>query len=178
MSSPVISVKILLVGLDNSGKTSIALSLQKNSNLLSYCNLKPTHGLDIVRVLEGETNYALWDLGGQEQYRDEYLEDLGKYTTEVDKIIFVIDIQDKDRYEMAFNYLKDVVNYLKDNNHKVDFSVFLHKFDPNLEEKDEFSYEKVSSELVSKIKGMIPSDFRHNIFQTCIYTVFQKSLIE
>ena len=41
--------KILIMGLDNSGKTSILLSLRKDTNLLSYCALKPTLGIDIKK---------------------------------------------------------------------------------------------------------------------------------
>ena len=41
--------KILIMGLDNSGKTSILISLSKDSNILSYCSIKPTIGCDIRR---------------------------------------------------------------------------------------------------------------------------------
>ena len=41
--------KILIMGLDNSGKTSILLSLQKKVNLLTYYSLKPTKGINIVK---------------------------------------------------------------------------------------------------------------------------------
>ena len=169
--------KILLLGLDNAGKTSILLSLRKNTNLLSYIALKPTAGLNIVNLEEGDKIYNIWDFGGQERYRKEYLKNLKKYFDQVDKIIFVIDVQDIDRYELALEYIKDIVEYIKNKGIKVDFSVFFHKFDPNLEKLDQFTEKVISTKLISKIKNIMPSKFNYKIFKTTIFTVFQKQLI-
>lgn len=121
------------MGLDKAGKTSILLSLEKNTNLLSYCSLKPTPGINIVNLEDINSQFSIWDFGGQAQYRADYLENMDKYITGVDKIIFVLDVQDIERYELALQYLKDIVDCIKINEQNIDFSVFLHKFDPNLE---------------------------------------------
>ncbi|MHA1145457.1 MAG: ADP-ribosylation factor-like protein [Candidatus Helarchaeota archaeon] len=170
-------IKFLLMGLDNSGKTSIALCLKKSTNLLSYCRLKPTPGVNVVNILEGDRKFALWDLGGQERYRIEYLENLNKYTKEVDKILFVIDVQDIERYGLALDYLKNVVDFIISNRIPVELSVFLHKFDPNLEELGDFSPEKITENLINKINEIIPADLSCKIFKTCIYSIFQKTLL-
>ena len=44
--------KILVLGLDNSGKTSIVLALKGNENLLSYYSLKPTKGIQINKTVQ------------------------------------------------------------------------------------------------------------------------------
>jgi len=168
--------KILIMGLDNSGKTSIILSLKKNTNLLSYYSLKPTHGVEIINIQNQKDYYSIWDFGGQEEYRKEYLNNLEKYILKSDKIIFVIDIQDIDRYELALDYISKIIDFLKNNDLNVRLSVFLHKFDPNLDKKDQYSDEMIKSRLINKIREIIPSNFNYDIFKTTIYTVFQKTL--
>lgn len=164
------------MGLDNSGKTSILLSLQKTTNLLSYFSLKPTQGLNIIKLEDGGHEFSVWDLGGQEKYRNEYLSNLKKFTGEADKIIFVIDVQDIPRYEAALNYLTEIIKRLKSN--KVELSIFLHKFDPGIEEIASFSADKISSTLLNRINSMIPDKYKYNIFKTTIFTVFQKTMLQ
>jgi len=165
--------KIILVGLDNSGKTSILLSLTRNSNLLSYYSLKPTAGLNIVNYNDSDTVFNIWDFGGQEQYRKEYMKKFDQYL-DADKIIFVIDIQDTERYNLALNYLSEIVNLLQQKNLRIDFSIFLHKFDPSLERQVNFSDERIQNTLISKIQKIFPPNYPIEVFKTTIYTVFQK----
>jgi small GTP-binding protein len=169
--------KIVLVGLDNSGKTSILLSLTRNTNLLSYYSLKPTPGLNIVNYSDEEAfKFSIWDMGGQEKYRQEYFQDLDKYLN-ADKIIFVIDVQDLDRYDLALYYLAAFVDALEQKNKKVDFSIFLHKFDPSLEDQPNFTDEQIQANLLSRIQAIFPPDYTYDLYKTTIYTVFQKKPI-
>jgi len=150
--------KILIMGLDNCGKTSILISLRKDANILSYFSLKPTKGVAIEKF-EGQ-NIVCWDLGGQKKY----------------KIIFVIDVQDIKRYKLALEYLNRVVNNLQ-NTDSIDFSIFLHKYDPNLNKLAKFKDidNIIESNVVSEIRKTIPSNFNYDIFKTTIYTVFEKT---
>ncbi|HUY00251.1 MAG TPA: ADP-ribosylation factor-like protein [Candidatus Deferrimicrobium sp.] len=168
--------KILLLGLDNSGKTSILLSLTRDTNLMSYYSLTPTKGLNIKNYSDGMTTFNLWDFGGQEQYRKEYLKNLQEYLN-ADKIIFVIDVQDIERYDLAFAYLKEIVKVLQTIKNRPEVSIFFHKFDPGLEKKEDFTEEKIHSRLIAKIKAIFPSDFPYEIFETTIYTIFQKKVV-
>lgn len=170
-------LKILIMGLDNSGKTSILLGLLKKTNLLSYYALKPTQGLNITNLKEENKSYNIWELGGQEKYRDEYLKDLRKYTQAADKIIFVIDVQDIPRYKMALDYLEKIMNYLKSIEERPELSIFLHKFDPGLDEIETFSSESISTRLINRLSTIIPSKFDYHIFRTSIYTVFERKLL-
>lgn len=168
--------KVVIMGLDNSGKTSILLSLQKTTNLLSYFSLKPTQGLNIVKLQEGGHEFSIWDLGGQQKYREDYLKNLQKFTGGANKIIFVIDVQDVARYEAALKYLSAIVERLKDD--KVEFSIFLHKFDPGIEEIAKYSTEKLSKTLLNRINTIIPEKYKYHIFKTTIFTVFQKTMLQ
>lgn len=183
-SKPKKIAKILIMGLDNSGKTSILLSLQKSVNqkkinLLTYYSLKPTPGLNIVSIDKQDTRFNIWELGGQQQYRDEYLQDVEKYIQETSKFIYVIDVQDIDRYAEALQYFEDIFKHFNEQDRKkIQLSIFLHKFDPGLDEEPNFSYKTISTTLIDKISRMIPSDVNYNIFKTTIYTIFEKKLLE
>ena len=170
--------KILIMGLDNSGKTSILLSLRENANLLSYISLKPTKGLVVEEFDDCEQKLVCWDLGGQAQYRKGYLKDFSKYTKETTKIIYVIDVQDKKRYALALEYLNDLINFLQKDEQYIEISIFLHKYDPNLLKQEKFKdiYQIVNTELVDKIKAIIPEKFSYSFYKTTIYTVFEKNL--
>ncbi len=170
------TIKILIMGLDNSGKTSIILSLMKETNLLSYYSLKPTQGVNIVNIGDQGTSYNIWDFGGQEQYRDEYLRDIDKYTKDVDRVIYVIDVQDEKRYDLALQYLASIIKALNSKAKQIEFSVYLHKFDPQFEMRSSF-HKKVDAELISKIKKIIPSHFNCKIYKTTIYTIFKRNLV-
>jgi small GTP-binding protein len=171
--------KILIMGLDNSGKTSILLSLRKDTNILSYCALKPTKGIDIKKFDTPELEMSVWDFGGQKQYRDDYLKRFEEYIEKVEKMIFIIDVQDTNRYTQAIEYLEKIMSKLKQFDVNVNFSIFLHKYDPNLEKLEKFKdiYQRVNSELIDKLKTIIPSDFNYDIFRTTIYTVFEKTSV-
>lgn len=168
--------KILMMGLDNSGKTSIILSLQKETNLMSYYSLKPTQGINIINIINEDSEFNIWDFGGQERYRKDYLKNLDKYTESVNKLIFVIDIQDIDKYELALKYLQDIMNYLHSSNRNPKISIFLHKFDPNITKRIKNLSDMVS-QLTKEIKQIIPKTLTYDIFQTTIYTIFQKLIL-
>jgi small GTP-binding protein len=171
--------KILIMGLDNSGKTSILMSLREDTNLLSYFSLKPTKGLSIEEFNNNEQKLVCWDLGGQAQYRKGYLKDFERYAKETNKIIFVIDIQDTARYSLALEYLKDLIDILSESNLFIELSIFLHKYDPNLRKQEKFKEleQRIDNELIEKIKNIISNQFSYDIFKTTIYTVFEKILV-
>ena len=172
--------KILIMGLDNSGKTSILISLSEDSNILSYCSIKPTIGCDIKTVETEESLMSIWDFGGQEKFREEYLINFKNYLEGATKIIFVIDVQDIQRYEIALEYLENIIKLLKEEGSLLELSIFLHKYDPNLSIKEEFEKidEIVESKLINGLKDIIPPEFDYKLFKTSIYTVFDKYLIQ
>ena len=169
--------KILIMGLDNSGKTSILLSLRENANLLSYISLKPTKGLVVEEFDSHEQKLVCWDLGGQAQYRKGYLKEFSKYTKETTKIIYVIDIQDKKRYDLSLEYLDSFIELLKKNTglKDLEISIFLHKYDPDLKEIKVESVNIFKEKIQEKLDN---TDFFYQIFRTSIYAIFEKIVID
>ncbi len=165
--------KIVVMGLDGSGKTALILSLKGEKNLLSYFSIQPTPGLKTIRDIRA----TFWELGGQIVYRQEYLSNPRRYLDETEKLIFVIDVQAIDRYAEALQYLRQVVTPLATERLLSNIIIFLHKFDPVLEHPEEFTDAKIYERLVSKIVAMIPPSINCQIYKSSIFTVFQKTLI-
>jgi small GTP-binding protein len=169
------SIKIVLIGLENSGKTSILNCLKGNKRISAFNNPTPTKGLDIQEFKALNSKYAIWDLGGQQSYRDEYFIDFKKYIKDTNKIIYVIDIQDTNRYGEAIEYLEKVINLIE-NQDIIDFSVFLHKFDPDLVFNHDLNETSIN-DLIEKVKEKFPPKFVYSINKTTIYAIFEKSAI-
>ena len=125
-----IQSKILFTGLDDAGKTSIILSLQREFSKIAV--LSPTRGAQrrIFDFLGKEISE--WDLGGQTAYRISYLKNPDKYFDGTEIAIYVIDIQNKPRMPEAISYFKDVIEQFKKLEITPPIYVFLHKYDPAL----------------------------------------------
>ncbi|MFX1325371.1 MAG: ADP-ribosylation factor-like protein [Promethearchaeota archaeon] len=168
-------IKILLIGLDNGGKTSILKCLRGIKGLSAFNSQDPTKGIEIERFEALDSKYAIWDLGGQQGYQEDYFNDIDNILKGTKKVIFVFDVQDVDRYDIALNYLKKIIRY-KEQLENIEFSIFLHKYDPDLQFNDSLS-KIIIDKLVSKIKNVMPPDFIYSIHRTSIYAVFEKNRI-
>ena len=83
-------MEIVLLGLDNSGKTTMLNQLSLGQALPSA----PTIGLNIKQVKKDGINMKVWDIGGQVQFRREW----GKYTKGSDVILFMLDASNVNLY--------------------------------------------------------------------------------
>ena len=173
-NSTIKTKKVLVMGLDNSGKTSIVLCLMGVKNLSSFSSLNPTRGVKINRFQALGSEFNIWDFGGQQKLREDYLKNFSYHIKGASKLIYVIDIQDEKRYDTALNYLAEIIKLLKKNKISLEFSLFLHKFDPDLEILKKEIKEEVLQSLLKQIDDIIPPDFPFAIYKTSIYTVFQK----
>lgn len=162
------------MGLDNAGKTSIVLSLRGDRNLLSYCQLSPTKDHEIINMQFQDTQFNIWDFGGQRTYRDKHLDNFQKYFKGCNKLIYVIDIQDTDRWDKAIKYLEEVTNRIENHKDSMSFSIFLHKYDPKLKKIRPDISDEMIEELIEKIKVILESKMDYRVFKTTIYTNFEK----
>ena len=162
--------KILLLGLANSGKTSIVLSMQGITDLYSFTSLKPTEGIKISEFEDDEIDYVMWDFGGQEQYREQHKQNLHKFISETDELIYVIDIQDENVYFISVIFLREILNILKTAGFFFNISIYFHKFDTNFKPNEE----KIK-ELKKILDDQIPKDFTYKIYHTKIQALFDKT---
>jgi len=88
-------IKLLMVGLDHAGKSTIVSSMQLGKP--SPIQTKPTIGYDHEEITFKNFQMKMWDISGQTKYRE-----LWKHYFEgMNGIIFVIDATDKERFPEA-----------------------------------------------------------------------------
>lgn len=78
-------MEIVLVGLENSGKTTFVNYL----NVGRHLEEAPTVGMNVKVMKKGGVTLKVWDIGGQKQYRSEW----ARYTRGCNVIAFVVDTQ-------------------------------------------------------------------------------------
>ncbi|CCE79370.1 Piso0_001429 [Millerozyma farinosa CBS 7064] len=95
-------MRILMLGLDNAGKTTILykLKLGKTSSTV------PTVGFNVETVKHKNVSFAVWDCGGQERIRPLWRH----YFTGTNALIYVVDSSDKDRLEESRKELVRVIS--------------------------------------------------------------------
>ncbi len=159
--------KISILGLDNAGKSSIVLYLDRKFNLIR--KLRPTKSANIITQSVDilGLKFSIWDLGGQKQYRSEYLENKEIYFSNLSGFFYVIDIQDEQRYEISINYLANLAKLVREYNPELkDLVIFLHKYDPEIQDSEK--YLNNIEYLKDKIKSLT-LDFTITFYPSSIY---------
>jgi ADP-ribosylation factor protein 1 len=85
--------KILLLGLDAAGKSTILYKLK----LGEVQNHTPTLGFNVESIVFKNIRFNMWDVGGQDILRPMWRH----YYANSDAIIFVVDSQDRSRIDIA-----------------------------------------------------------------------------
>eukprot|EP01119_Soliformovum_irregulare_P001588 TRINITY_DN11304_c0_g1_i1.p1 TRINITY_DN11304_c0_g1~~TRINITY_DN11304_c0_g1_i1.p1 ORF type:complete len:182 (+),score=32.86 TRINITY_DN11304_c0_g1_i1:64-609(+) len=91
-------VRILMVGLDAAGKTTILYKLKLGEVV---CTI-PTIGFNVETVEYKNLNFTVWDVGGQDRIRKLWRH----YYRGSQGIIFVVDTNDRERISEAAEELK------------------------------------------------------------------------
>jgi small GTP-binding protein len=95
---------ILILGLDNAGKTAVLYALHLGESI-EYT--VPTIGFNIEEVTAGNLSIKMWDLGGQERLRALW----PHYFGQSDGVIFVVDSSDIDRIDVAKTELHTLMSH-------------------------------------------------------------------
>ncbi|CAG8563014.1 14638_t:CDS:2 [Acaulospora morrowiae] len=82
-------VKIVLVGLDNAGKTTVLYKLLLNEVVVTT----PTIGSNLEEIVYKNIRFLMWDLGGQDSLRTSWK----TYYIKTKAVIMVVDSTDKER---------------------------------------------------------------------------------
>lgn len=111
--------KLLVLGLDNAGKTTLLKQLSKEDPE----GTEPTQGFNVKTLLHDGFKLNVWDIGGQKKIREYWV----NYYNNVDGIVFVIDSSDEGRVKEC----KETFMYLmsEDKLEKVPILVFANKQD-------------------------------------------------
>ncbi|XP_062405390.1 ADP-ribosylation factor-like protein 3 [Sardina pilchardus] len=95
-------LRIVLLGLDNAGKTTLLKSLASED----VSTITPTQGFNIKSVASHGMKLNVWDIGGQRKIRTFWK----KYLENTDLLIYVIDSADKKRFEETGLELAELID--------------------------------------------------------------------
>ncbi|KAM6391272.1 ADP-ribosylation factor-like protein 3 isoform 1-T1 [Pluvialis apricaria] len=101
-SAPDQEVRILLLGLDNAGKTTLLKQLASED----ISHITPTQGFNIKSVQSQGFKLNVWDIGGQRKIRPYWR----NYFENTDILIYVIDSADRKRFEETGQELAELLD--------------------------------------------------------------------
>ncbi|XP_040922821.1 LOW QUALITY PROTEIN: ADP-ribosylation factor-like protein 3 [Toxotes jaculatrix] len=101
-STPDQEVRILLLGLDNGGKTTLLKQLASED----ISHITPTQGFNIKSVQSQGFKLNVWDIGGQRKIRPYWR----NYFENTDVLIYVIDSADRKRFEETGQELAELLD--------------------------------------------------------------------
>lgn len=94
--------RIVLVGLDGAGKTTMLYQLRLGETVTTI----PTIGFNVETVVYKNISFTMWDIGGQERIRALWRH----YYNNVDAIIYMIDSNDTERLAEASDTLNTMLD--------------------------------------------------------------------
>jgi GTPase SAR1 family protein len=160
-------MKIILAGLDDSGKTSFLLTVDRKFSKLM--NIKPTAGAKVQSIQALGARFFVWDLGGQRRYIEKYLTKSNIYLYESDLLFYFIDIQNRERFKESLDYLKNIYTILsEDLNQDTPMVYIFSKADIDIIETSKI--QKNIKYLTSEIKK-ITNRNKLNSFTTSIFEI-------
>merc|ERR1712010_422700 len=93
--------RILMLGLDNAGKTTILKKLSDED----ISHIMPTQGFNIKSLVHEGFKLNVWDIGGQKTIRPYW----SNYFESTDALVFVIDSSDRRRLEESGSELNELL---------------------------------------------------------------------
>lgn len=95
---------IIILGLDNAGKTAILYCMKLNE-AIEYT--VPTIGFNLEEVSVGGLQIRMWDIGGQDKLRALW----PHYFGQTDGVVFVVDSADRERFSIAKEELHTLMSH-------------------------------------------------------------------
>ncbi|MFX0179754.1 MAG: ADP-ribosylation factor-like protein [Candidatus Hodarchaeota archaeon] len=166
--------KVIVVGLANAGKTTILKKFGGQIGIKDLARLNPTKGVERQEIITPDLVLIIWDFGGQQEYREIYLQDPQKYFLKVDLIIYVIDLQDPEKFYESIKYFDKIIENIEKLEEKPYILVFIHKYDPDIKDDPEIL---LNIEFVKDlIKGVFKNrkKFDYEIYLSSIYSLLAK----
>ena len=147
-SETTINFKILTLGENGVGKTSILIRFIENKFFKDY---RATIGIDfktkILNINNKEIKLKIWDSAGQERFRNLTTQ----YYKKVDGIVFVYDVTEKNSYETIRDWIEQIIS---NKNQEIGLVLFGNKCD-------------LEKRVITKEMGdKLAEQFKINYFET------------
>ncbi|GAA5892783.1 ADP-ribosylation factor-like protein 2 [Sporobolomyces salmoneus] len=94
-------IRILMLGLDNAGKTTICKSILHED----VSTISPTLGFNIRTIVHSGYTLNVWDIGGQTSLRPYWK----NYFEQTDAVVWVVDSSDRERMRDCRNELHELL---------------------------------------------------------------------
>jgi len=164
--------KIVVVGLDNAGKTAMLNKFGGSLGMDDLVNLKPTRGVNRKIIESSNLDLIIFDMGGQQQYQDKYLNKPENYFLQVDLLIYIIDVQDPDRFEESFKYFEGILDFLITFEENPHILIYLHKMDPELKNDPEILLNiELLKDMINELFQKKNYEFVYETYLSSIYSV-------
>ncbi len=164
--------KVVVVGLDNAGKTAILTKFGKRLGINDLASLKPTKGIQRQNVKTNNMELVIWDFGGQKEYRKKYVENPEQYFLQVNLLIYVIDVQDSQRFDESLEYfgqILDIIHFLEEKPYTM---IYIHKYDPDLKQDPEILLNvELLKDRIYKLIQEKNSTLEYEMYLTSIFSL-------
>jgi len=164
--------KVIVIGLDNAGKTAILSKFGGRLGISDLANLKPTKGVDRrhIKAENSDLDLFIWDFGGQKLFRNKYFDNPEQYFLQTDLLIYVIDVQDSERFAESFEYFEKVLEILSTLEEEPFILIYIHKCDPDLKHdpKTLLNIELLKDNLNQLLTSF---DFDYEAYLTSIFSL-------
>lgn len=161
--------KVAIMGMQNAGKTSLINYLFAQTPDEQYKETEPTVSVDHKALMLDGHHLAVWDFGGQEAFRKEYLQNPDDFFVNTELLLFIVDSQAEEYYPDAIEYFKAVLEIMQKMNPKLHVVVDLHKYDPDLTQDIEFIVK--TQWLEDKFKNILKgTKFSYEFMRTSIFS--------
>ncbi len=171
--------KILLIGLDGSGKTSLYQKFFQRKPVEQLKQVQPTRGIAKYEHDFLRTDFLILDIGGAKDFRHGYIGNT-EIAQGLSAIIFVVDVQAAARFQEVYDFfavwIKSVEQHLK----RVKGFLLFNKSDPGMEARLKGNLEQIAR-LLAPIDTIFPGELFKTI--TTIYNdsgnqTFQRILLD
>ncbi len=164
--------KLVIMGMENAGKTTIVDYIIEMPDIdPDYPpNMTPTK--NVKRKLLPQKNIMVWDFGGQELFRNYYLEDPESYFYEISFFYYVVDVQDYYRFFNSTMYFMAVHQLIQKYSPDAKIILLFHKMDPNYDPKEK----NLKNKFIEKIHPFLQTT--NTQYQTYDTTIFDLNSIK
>ncbi|KKN15497.1 hypothetical protein LCGC14_0985430 [marine sediment metagenome] len=165
--------KILMIGLDAAGKTSILAVVQDKFSIIK--SLLPTRGVKREKLDFFGYPIISWDLGGQVQYREKlYFNRPELFFTDADIMLYVVDTQEPERIPEAANYFREVLKAFVELNEKAAIVIVLSKSDQDI--RKGLQWQQNVTSIKNKFNSIV-DEFEQFSIDYCDTSIFQRETI-
>ena len=163
-------IKLVIMGMENAGKSTIVDIITKkiDENIQNPPIMNPTRGVSRSSLTLSEKNIAIWDFGGQEVYRNEYLASPEQFFHSISYFFYVLDVQDLYRVFSARMYFMAIYQLIKKHSPDAKLVLLFHKMDPNYDT----SKRDLKAEFLEKIEPFLSvHNANYSVYDTTIHDI-------